>query len=98
MAPSQPTEDRRHARWPGCRRRRWRSSSSLFFVVPLALDRDRQLLGLQRVRDHPGLHGRSNYVEMFEGCLDQLPDLCTTCRTYLSTLKFCLHGLGAAPS
>ena len=30
-----------------------------------------------------------NYVEMFEGCYDKLPELCVTLKTYLSTLKFC---------
>ncbi|MEL6264338.1 MAG: ABC transporter permease [Pseudomonadota bacterium] len=31
-----------------------------------------------------------NYEDVFYGCLGQLPDLCTTFATYLSTLKFCL--------
>ena len=31
-----------------------------------------------------------NYARCFDGCLVQLPDLCTTFRTYLSTLNFCL--------
>jgi len=31
-----------------------------------------------------------NYIEVFEGCVSSLPDLCTTFATYLSTLKFCL--------
>jgi len=30
-----------------------------------------------------------NYVSAFDKCLVALPDLCTTFRTYLSTLKFC---------
>ena len=29
------------------------------------------------------------YTETFEGCLAQLPDMCTIFKTYLSTLKFC---------
>ena len=61
----------------------------LFFVVPLVLRRHRQLLGLQRIRDDPGLHARS-YAESFDGCLTQLPDLCTMFKTYVSTAKFCL--------
>ena len=31
-----------------------------------------------------------SYTESFEGCLTQLPDLCTMLATYLSTAKFCL--------
>jgi putative spermidine/putrescine transport system permease protein len=31
-----------------------------------------------------------SYVEIFEGCIDKLPELCVTFKTYLSTLKFCL--------
>ena len=31
-----------------------------------------------------------NYRSAFDGCLARLPDLCTTFRTYLSTLRFCL--------
>jgi putative spermidine/putrescine transport system permease protein len=31
-----------------------------------------------------------NYGAAFDGCLARLPDLCTTFRTYLSTLRFCL--------
>ena len=31
-----------------------------------------------------------NYRSAFDGCLARLPDLCTTVRTYLSTLRFCL--------
>ena len=31
-----------------------------------------------------------NYSETFEGCVAQLPDLCTILKTYVSTAKFCL--------
>ena len=31
-----------------------------------------------------------SYTESFEGCLTQLPDLCTMLKTYASTIKFCL--------
>jgi putative spermidine/putrescine transport system permease protein len=31
-----------------------------------------------------------NYLDAFDRCIVSLPDLCTTFRTYLSTLKFCL--------
>ena len=30
-----------------------------------------------------------SYTETFEGCLAQLPDLCTILKTYVSTAKFC---------
>ncbi|MBV9219795.1 MAG: ABC transporter permease [Methylobacteriaceae bacterium] len=30
-----------------------------------------------------------SYTETFEGCLAQLPDLCTILKTYVSTIKFC---------
>jgi putative spermidine/putrescine transport system permease protein len=30
-----------------------------------------------------------SYTENFEGCLTQLPDLCTILKTYVSTAKFC---------
>jgi putative spermidine/putrescine transport system permease protein len=30
-----------------------------------------------------------SYTESFEGCLTQLPDLCTILKTYVSTAKFC---------
>jgi len=32
----------------------------------------------------------ANYRDAFDRCIVSLPDLCTTFRTYLSTLKFCL--------
>ena len=31
-----------------------------------------------------------SYTDSFEGCLDDLPDLCTILKTYVSTLKFCV--------
>jgi len=31
-----------------------------------------------------------NYIEIFEGCISDLPSLCVTFSTYLSTLKFCV--------
>ncbi|SVB45250.1 uncharacterized protein METZ01_LOCUS198104, partial [marine metagenome] len=31
-----------------------------------------------------------NYHEIFEDCMIDLPDLCVTFKTYLSTLKFCI--------
>jgi putative spermidine/putrescine transport system permease protein len=60
----------------------------LFFVVPLALV---VLVSFWDYNDYqilPSLTLRS-YVETFDGCLDQLPDLCTIFKTYASTAKFC---------
>ena len=59
-----------------------------FFIIPLILvvivsfwdDNDYEML--------PSFTMRS-YTENFEGCLSQLPDLCTILRTYVSTAKFC---------
>ena len=36
----------------------------------------------------PSFTARS-YVETFEGCVEQLPDVCTIFRTYATTAKFC---------
>ncbi len=35
------------------------------------------------------------YVETFEGCLAQLPDLCTILKTYVETLKLCVLRSGS---
>lgn len=61
----------------------------VFFVIPLALVvvvsfwdyNDYEIIRTFTVR---------SYVENFDGCLAQLPDLCTILRTYVSTAKFCL--------
>jgi len=60
-----------------------------FFLVPLALTVMVSFWDYTEYEIVPAFTLRS-YVEMFEGCLDQLPDLCVTFKTYLSTLKFCL--------
>ncbi len=62
---------------------------AVFFIVPLALV---VLVSFWDYNDYeivPSLTTRS-YSETFEGCLAQLPDLCTILRTYVSTVKFCL--------
>jgi putative spermidine/putrescine transport system permease protein len=59
-----------------------------FFVVPLALV---VIVSFWDYNDYemlPSFTTRS-YVENFEGCLAQLPDLCTILKTYVSTVKFC---------
>ena len=49
-----------------------------------------ELLALQRVLDEPGARRRRTTPRVFSGCLAELPGLCLTLKTYLSTLKFCL--------
>src|SRR5271154_6734695 len=62
---------------------------ALFFIIPLILV---VLVSFWDYNDYeivPSLTTRS-YTETFEGCLTQLPDLCTILKTYVSTVKFCL--------
>jgi putative spermidine/putrescine transport system permease protein len=61
----------------------------VFFLVPLALTVMVSFWDYTEYEIVPAFTLRS-YVETFEGCLDRLPDLCVTFKTYLSTLKFCL--------
>ena len=61
----------------------------VFFLVPLALTVMVSFWDYSEYEIVPAFTLRS-YVETFEGCLDRLPDLCVTLKTYLSTLKFCL--------
>jgi putative spermidine/putrescine transport system permease protein len=61
----------------------------VFFLVPLATDRDGELLATTRLRADPGLHAAELPRHLFEGC-GNLDELCVTFKTYLSTLKFCL--------
>ena len=61
----------------------------LFFVAPLLLT---VIVSFWDYNDYeiiPDFTGR-NYQEIFEGCISDLPGLCVTFKTYLSTLKFCL--------
>ena len=60
----------------------------VFFVVPLALVLVVSFFDYNDYEIIPELTSRS-YVENFEGCLAQLPDLCTILKTYASTAKFC---------
>jgi putative spermidine/putrescine transport system permease protein len=60
----------------------------LFFIVPLAFV---VMVSFWDYNDYamlPGFTTRS-YVETFEGCWDQLPELCTILKTYVQTVKFC---------
>ena len=61
----------------------------LFFVLPLVFVVMVSFWDYNEYAMLPGFTTRS-YVETFEGCYDQLPDLCTILKTYVSTAKFCL--------
>ncbi len=60
-----------------------------FFVLPLAFV---VIVSFWDYNDYemlPSFTTRS-YVETFEGCLAELPNLCTILKTYVSRAKFCL--------
>ena len=60
----------------------------VFFAVPLAIIVAVSFLDYNDYQILPAFSTRS-YTETFEGCVDQLPNLCTILRTYASTAKFC---------
>ena len=66
---------------------------ALFFVVPLVLTVMVSLWNYNAYEIVPDITAR-NYVEAFEGCANRLfsatPELCTTLKTYLTTLRICL--------
>ncbi|SDR56626.1 putative spermidine/putrescine transport system permease protein [Rhizobiales bacterium GAS191] len=62
---------------------------ALFFVIPLALVVTVSFWDYNDYQIIPAFTLR-NYTETFEGCLAELPGLCTILKTYLSTAKFCL--------
>jgi putative spermidine/putrescine transport system permease protein len=59
-----------------------------FFILPLFLV---VIVSFWDYNDYEMLRSFTtrSYSENFEGCLAQLPDLCTILRTYVSTAKFC---------
>ena len=59
-----------------------------FFIVPLALVVIVSFWDYNDYQILPSFTARS-YVETFDGCIDQLPELCTIFKTYASTAKFC---------
>jgi putative spermidine/putrescine transport system permease protein len=61
----------------------------IFFLIPLGLTVMVSFWDYNEYQIIPAFTTRS-YAEIFEGCLDKLPELCVTVKTYLSTLKFCL--------
>ncbi len=60
----------------------------LFFIVPLLLTLVVSFWDYNAYEIIPDFVF-VNYEEIFEGCLADLPELCLTFKTYLSTLKFC---------
>ena len=60
----------------------------VFFIVPLALVVIVSFFDYNDYEIVPTLTTRS-YTENFEGCLTQLPNVCTILKTYGSTVKFC---------
>ena len=61
----------------------------LFFIIPLILTVVVSFWDYNEYALIPAFTMR-NYLDIFEGCWRNLPDLCVTLKTYLSTLKFCL--------
>ena len=61
---------------------------ALFFLLPLALTLVVSFWDYNEYAIIPDFTWM-NYREIFEGCLSDLPGLCLTFKTYLSTLKFC---------
>ncbi len=61
----------------------------LFFVVPLILTVIVSFWNYNEYQILPDFTPR-NYVEAFEGCLTDLPTLCTTLKTYFTTLRISL--------
>jgi putative spermidine/putrescine transport system permease protein len=62
---------------------------AVFFVLPLVFVTIVSFWDYNDYEIIPAFTFRS-YSETFEGCLDQLPALCTILETYVSTVKFCV--------
>jgi putative spermidine/putrescine transport system permease protein len=62
---------------------------ALFFVIPLILTVIVSFWNYNEYEILPDFTAR-NYVEAFEGCLAELPALCTTLKTYFTTLRISL--------
>ncbi len=60
----------------------------VFFVIPLILV---VIVSFWDYNDYEMIarFTTRSYTETFDGCLTQLPDLCTILKTYVSTAKFC---------
>ncbi len=59
-----------------------------FFLLPLAVTVTVSFWEFTQYSIEPAFIFR-NYTDLFDGCVEDLPYLCTTLKTYLSTLKFC---------
>ena len=62
---------------------------ALFFVVPLTLVVVVSFFDYNEYEIIPAVTGQ-NYQEIFEGCIEELPALCLTLKTYWSTLRLCI--------
>jgi putative spermidine/putrescine transport system permease protein len=79
-----------HARWTSY----WQAAPLaavllVFFVLPLAVTFIVSFWSYTGYSIEPDFIW-DNYRDAFDRCIVSLPDLCTTFRTYLSTLRFCL--------
>jgi putative spermidine/putrescine transport system permease protein len=61
----------------------------IFFLLPLVVTFIVSFWTYTGYSIEPAFVG-DNYLTAFDKCMSSLPDLCTTFRTYLSTLKYCL--------
>jgi len=61
---------------------------AVFFIVPLLLTAVVSFWEYTEYSIAPAFTPQ-NYLDVFDGCLARLPELCVTFKTYLSTLKFC---------
>jgi putative spermidine/putrescine transport system permease protein len=61
---------------------------AIFFVLPLLVTVVVSLWKYNEYSMTPALVG-DNYASVFAGCVAELPDLCLTFKTYVSTLKLC---------
>ncbi|WP_448044470.1 ABC transporter permease [Bradyrhizobium liaoningense] len=59
-----------------------------FFLIPLVFVVIVSFWDYNEYQLLPAFSGRG-YTDTFEGCIAQLPDLCTIAKTYLKTLKLC---------
>ncbi len=61
---------------------------AFFFLLPLALIVMVSFWDYNEYEMIPAFSGRG-YTDTFEGCVTQLPEMCTILRTYAETLKLC---------
>jgi putative spermidine/putrescine transport system permease protein len=61
----------------------------LFFILPLVLVMVVSFFDYNEYEIIPAFTTQ-NYEEIFEGCIERLPDLCLTFKTYWSTLRLCI--------